>query len=1028
MEDSLATIEQYRSFLEDCNSIFSPIAWRAINNMLVYSFGDGWREDVNKTLKSGEHTRIKIKEQGFTEGDFRALSKIFLAATIADQTREKLNKELLEKWRKFKGEFTPSDYRNLRESCEWIKNRLNDSAHFTPKSYSDPRQVEQTINYMIKLLNLLSERQTAKELENKLEAFQNDQKAYSSDGAPNKTITDDSEFLSIDSFLNPDSKNYAQYYIDLTTAAKALNKSESTERQERKNHTERIMGIVEQMIAFDGQGDLLAWKECPSSADIIDQASELLSVLCQVQLGTTPSARVCTVNTLADANEVYILMCAVSALIEVAPAEETHKSLRIICRDPSLCIRNQPLMILPGELKCIESLLKEEGLILVMPNLWFLSKGATGMTAGRKSVLVQSYPFHNPGKWRVLHSPELLISAPGSSDYYWLGGPHPELAIATPKQVIMHSGGQKVEKRGKCISVSTESLGFEGINSTSVYSFKYFGSGIHRLVISSILGSYVAKSLSAYGRLQNEPPILNIREFRAASVRWIDDEIDHVEEEFERYRIDIADDIWDAYVAECLLKTATIFMEYPHILEYRYLADENFGAFASWSSDPIQMLYPYADATLMSLPDFLLGVCLVYSILSGETLILEDEDDFPSVALTKEVVEVTAEWLEGETARWLERIVGPTKKPTDAVGVRIPADEQDTDNDEDSTSAPINERVDFAAISNQIKKDLIGQDNIVDSVLKKTRNGMLGKIRKPDKPYASFIFAGTTGTGKTELAKLLAEYLGFALQRIDMSEFKEDHSIARLTGAPTGYVGMGDGQLMKIEDDAVILFDEIEKAHLGIMDVFLQILDRGGITSGTGEYKDLSKCIIIATTNIGAAEYYKQNKAVGFGAGKNEPTNKEFDDLIKSQIRKQIRAEIYNRFDAIEVFHPLSEDAAGRIVDNLVEGIRKAWKSSKVELIVSDLVLEIVKKVGYSKEFGARELKRTVERIIDDSIWDYYNPDYSDPVRKLQTIKVESSLTASDIENEQEFSILEKSVFFVTEPAALRVGSTLEVQ
>ena len=274
-----------------------------------------------------------------------------------------------------------------------------------------------------------------------------------------------------------------------------------------------------------------------------------------------------------------------------------------------------------------------------------------------------------------------------------------------------------------------------------------------------------------------------------------------------------------------------------------------------------------------------------------------------------------------------------------------------------------------------LHKRVIGQEEAVEAVSKAIKRSRMG-LKDPNKPIGSFLFLGPTGVGKTELSKALAENLfgtEDALIRIDMSEYMESHSVAKLIGSPPGYVGYEEaGQLtekIRRKPYAVILFDEIEKAHPDVMNMLLQVLDDGRLTDSTGRTVNFKNTVIIMTSNIGA-RLITEKKSLGF-VNTNEDSNKEYENTKKDvmgELKKEFKPEFLNRIDEIIVFHKLEEKQIRKIVDILIANVAKLLKSQNIELEVDDAAKDLVAKKGTDQAYGARPLKRAIQTMIEDKI------------------------------------------------------------
>ena len=281
-------------------------------------------------------------------------------------------------------------------------------------------------------------------------------------------------------------------------------------------------------------------------------------------------------------------------------------------------------------------------------------------------------------------------------------------------------------------------------------------------------------------------------------------------------------------------------------------------------------------------------------------------------------------------------------------------------------------------LAEDLKSHVIGQDDAVDKIAKAIRRNRVG-LGTPNRPIGSFLFVGPTGVGKTELSKQLAiELFGSAdsMIRFDMSEYMEKHSVAKLVGAPPGYVGYDEaGQLTeKIRRNpySLILLDEVEKAHPDVMHMFLQVLDDGRLTDGQGRTVSFKDAIIIMTSNAGTG---KAEASVGFGAAREGRTNS-----VLGELGNFFSPEFMNRFDGIIEFKALSKDNLLQIVELMLADVNKRLSSNNIHLDVTDKVKEKLVELGYDPKMGARPLRRTIQDYIEDAITDYYleNPSEKD--------------------------------------------------
>ena len=282
-------------------------------------------------------------------------------------------------------------------------------------------------------------------------------------------------------------------------------------------------------------------------------------------------------------------------------------------------------------------------------------------------------------------------------------------------------------------------------------------------------------------------------------------------------------------------------------------------------------------------------------------------------------------------------------------------------------------------LEKRLSKRVIGQGQAVSVVSQAIRRSRAG-ISDPNRPIGSFIFLGPTGVGKTELARVLAdEVFGSpdSLIKVDMSEFSERHTVSRLVGAPAGYVGYDDGgqltERVRRQPYSVVLFDEIEKAHPDVFNVLLQILEDGVLTDGHGKRVDFRNCVIILTSNIGAAEM--ANDAVGFTVGRDEQSEFLADDrkeVVMKALRSSMRPELLNRFDQIVMFNSLGQKEISLIFDLLLDDLNKRLSGKGMAMMVSPKLKRWLIERGYDSKMGARPLRRTIqnelERVVADQI------------------------------------------------------------
>jgi ATP-dependent Clp protease ATP-binding subunit ClpA len=275
-------------------------------------------------------------------------------------------------------------------------------------------------------------------------------------------------------------------------------------------------------------------------------------------------------------------------------------------------------------------------------------------------------------------------------------------------------------------------------------------------------------------------------------------------------------------------------------------------------------------------------------------------------------------------------------------------------------------------MSERLKDRVVGQDEAVRLVSNAILRNRAG-LSDPNRPIGSFIFLGPTGVGKTELVRALAQYLfddDKAMIRVDMSEYGERHSVARMIGSPPGYVGFEEGgqltEQVRRRPYSVLLFDEIEKAHPEVFNALLQVLDDGRMTDGQGRTVSFKNTVIVMTSNIGTSIVEKNT--IGFSAlGKD----REGDDRRKrllDTLRHSFRPEFLNRIDDVIVFNTLSRDNLSQIVDIQLEAVSKMLKDRKLKMVVTPAAKDAIINEGYDPQFGARPMRRAIQRLVQDPL------------------------------------------------------------
>jgi ATP-dependent Clp protease ATP-binding subunit ClpC len=269
---------------------------------------------------------------------------------------------------------------------------------------------------------------------------------------------------------------------------------------------------------------------------------------------------------------------------------------------------------------------------------------------------------------------------------------------------------------------------------------------------------------------------------------------------------------------------------------------------------------------------------------------------------------------------------------------------------------------------------LVGQDEAVKAVARAVRRARAG-LKNPKRPIGSFVFLGPTGVGKTELARALAEAMfgsEDAIIRLDMSEYMEKHAVSRMIGSPPGYVGYDEGgqltERVRRKPYSVILLDEIEKAHPDVFNILLQVLEDGRLTDGQGRTVDFRNTVVIMTSNVGA-ESIKQNKQVGFNRAIDEAQNyQQMKNRVMEQMKHTFRPEFINRLDEIIVFQNLSDQELAQIVDLLLKDLEKRVKDNGYEMEIREGARKLIMKEGHDPSYGARPLKRALQKLVEDSI------------------------------------------------------------
>ena len=287
------------------------------------------------------------------------------------------------------------------------------------------------------------------------------------------------------------------------------------------------------------------------------------------------------------------------------------------------------------------------------------------------------------------------------------------------------------------------------------------------------------------------------------------------------------------------------------------------------------------------------------------------------------------------------------------------------------------EREKLLRMEDELHRRVIGQDEAVKAVSDAIRRSRAG-LSDPSRPNGSFLFLGPTGVGKTELCKALAEFLfdsGDAMVRVDMSEFMEKHSVARLIGAPPGYVGYEEGgyltEAVRRRPYSVLLLDEVEKAHPDVFNVLLQVLDDGRLTDGQGRTVDFRNTVIVMTSNLGSQtiqDVYERADRDGSGGEGEQVAYTHMKAAVMAAVQNHFRPEFINRLDDIVVFHPLGHEQIRRIADIQTRHLAKRLADRQMKLELTDAALTLLGNIGFDPVYGARPLKRAIQQQLENPL------------------------------------------------------------
>jgi ATP-dependent Clp protease ATP-binding subunit ClpC len=278
-------------------------------------------------------------------------------------------------------------------------------------------------------------------------------------------------------------------------------------------------------------------------------------------------------------------------------------------------------------------------------------------------------------------------------------------------------------------------------------------------------------------------------------------------------------------------------------------------------------------------------------------------------------------------------------------------------------------------MEDELHKRVVGQEQAIKAVSQAIRRTRAG-LKDPKRPGGSFIFAGPSGVGKTELSKTLAEFLfgdADALIQLDMSEFHDRYTVSRLVGAPPGYVGYDEGgqltEKVRRKPFSVVLFDEVEKAHPDVFNTLLQVLEDGRLTDGQGRIVDFKNTVLILTTNLGTRDASKSVGSLGFAGSNDESSSYErMKQKVNDELKQHFRPEFLNRIDDIIVFHQLTPEEIVTIVDLMTARVDAQLRNKDMGLELTPAAKSLLAKRGYDPSLGARPLRRTIQREIEDAL------------------------------------------------------------
>lgn len=344
--------------------------------------------------------------------------------------------------------------------------------------------------------------------------------------------------------------------------------------------------------------------------------------------------------------------------------------------------------------------------------------------------------------------------------------------------------------------------------------------------------------------------------------------------------------------------------------------------------------------------------------------------DFEKAAMYRDIEKIKRGELEEEREKWQRKqLASPSEVTAEDIAQVVSM----------ATNIPVNkiaqsEGNKLAGMGAVLKEKIIGQDEAVDTVTRAIQRSRAG-LKNPDKPIGTFLFLGPTGVGKTQLAKVLAQYMfdsPDSIIRIDMSEYMEKHAVSRLIGAPPGYVGYNEGgqlsERVRRKPYSVVLLDEIEKAHPDIFNLLLQVLDEGRLTDSNGRHIDFRNTVLILTSNIGTKELKDFGNGLGFSNSSRRDTVANSRNILEKAIRKAFTPEFLNRLDEQILFNPLAKEDIERIIEIELKDLYTRVEQAGFTLKLGKGVKKFVADAGFDPQYGARPLKRAIQRYIEDPL------------------------------------------------------------